>query len=86
MEMAPLFQFISDVGFPIAIAVVGGMFALNALKYVFTNAIDYLDRLGSEIKDTEADIFAVQKQVVDVDYSVSELLDAEVDIIVDNRS
>lgn len=62
------------------------MFALNALKYVFTNAIDYLDRLGSEIKDTEADIFAVQKQVVDVDYSVSELLDAEVDIIVDNRS
>ena len=81
MEMNNLFQFISDVGFPIAIAIVGGMFALNALKYVFEGAVKYLDRIGSDIEDINADVFAVQKQVVDVDSSILELIDFS-----DNRS
>lgn len=82
MESTQLFQLISDVGFPIAIAVVGGLFALNALKYVFTNAVDYLDRIGSDIEDINADVFAVQKQVVDVNSSILELID----LSDDNRS
>lgn len=73
MEMTQLFQFISEVGFPIAIAVVGGMFALRALKYVFADAVNYLDTIGRDIKNIESDVFRVQKQVVEVDYSVTEL-------------
>ena len=82
MEMTPLFQFISDVGFPIAIAVVGGLFALNALKYVFTGAVEYLDRIGSDIDDINADVFAAQKHVIDVDDSIMELIEQSED----NRS
>ena len=74
MELTTLFQFVSEVGFPIAIAVVGGVFAINALKYVFNTAIMRIDGFGVSIANVRDDIHAVQKQVVDVDESITDLL------------